>query len=61
MKKLVIVQKKIIWVIAGATYPIFKHLRVLKLTDIYAFRYQIYYNLSTQGTAFSIKHILYYM
>ena len=40
LTKLVIMQKKIIRVIAGATYnahtePIFKHLRVLKLTDIY--------------------------
>ena len=40
LTKLVITQKKIIRVIAGATYyahtePIFKHLRILKLTDIY--------------------------
>jgi len=40
LTKLVMIQKKIIRVIAGASYyahtePIFKYLRVLKLTDIY--------------------------
>jgi hypothetical protein len=47
LTKLVIMQKKIIRVIAGANYyahtePIFKHLRVLKLTDIYTMQVSKY-------------------